>query len=106
MSEHGAVLQSNILELVKCEWIEFELVVRPMEYLFSESFCIRLASDIENFKTQRMQLMETLKGEESEKLRVSRNRSIWDGADHNNVLSIVADQRDAGTEQKVEQSRW
>lgn len=33
--------------------------------------CLFSASDIENFKTHRAQLMETLKIEEMEKLRVS-----------------------------------
>lgn len=65
MSEHGAILQTNILELVKCKH-RIEFSVQKSLIMFGVP-----PIDIENFKAQRMQLMETLKAEETEKLRVS-----------------------------------
>lgn len=46
-------------------------VVDEIVELWVETEFHFFASDIENFKTQRMQLMETLKAEELEKIRVS-----------------------------------
>lgn len=47
----------------------------------AESRVFFSASDIENFKAQRAQLMETLKTEEMEKLRVSWSFvSVWQSA--------------------------
>lgn len=78
MSEYGAILQSNVMELVKCKYyyhpFSFPFLFTNMNKFISLmikfQFPLNIWIDVEKFKTHRLQLEESIQKDEIERTKV------------------------------------